>query len=227
MQMSAYRLRDEQASREALSNQDFFNAVSGAMAILGPCLLYHPNWGDPQSGLQIGALRDMDLHDWPFWSQEGRHQAALLMEEGAVEDAECLERAFGYLLRGPHRLPAAPWGSVYMDREKVTYGGTWVELRQWMRDNGIVTLYQEKDPEDHIGRMMILAGQLAKERPELLCEYLGKYLLTWSGRFFQLFVPAALDVSPTYGAVAVLARDTLEDIQDVLGVIPARYRMYR
>ena len=53
------------------------------------------------------------------------------------EFPEAVSEEFMRLLRGAGFSPAPPWGSVYMDRDKVMYGRTWVMLRDWMRAHGV------------------------------------------------------------------------------------------
>ncbi|MBQ3106804.1 MAG: molecular chaperone TorD family protein, partial [Eggerthellaceae bacterium] len=141
---------------------------------------------------------------------------------------EGLTAAYTRLFRGPAKLPAPPWGSVYMDRDQVLYGWTWVELRNWMRAHGIQGTYDENDPEDHFARMLLLCSFLANEKPGLLCEFLADHLLCWSERFLALLQEASATLSyPVYEGLAVLAATTLDDIGELLGIQPAARRMHR
>ena len=112
-----------------------------------------------------------------------------------------------------------------MDRDQVLYGWTWVELRAWLRVHGIQATYAENDPEDNFARMLALAATVAEERPGLLAELLGDHLLCWSDHFLGLLADAP-DTS-TYRGLALLARATLADIQELLGIQPATRRLYR
>lgn len=227
MKFSEYAVTNQQAAEELLACADFLQALQGAMNLLGPVFLYHPA-KDEAGATAVAAIRNIDVAaDWPFGSEEARTQAAQLLVAGATEDDAVLERRFTELFRGPGKLPAAIWGSVYLDHEQVTYGNSWVDLRTWMRAHGITTLYCEKEPEDQIGRMMLLVAQVAADRPDLLLELLGNHLLPWVYRFFDYFTPAAHEASPTYEGFAVLARTTLEDVQDLLGLVPAKRRLFR
>lgn len=228
MKYSDYRLQDAAQAHALLQDDDFIQAFCSAMGLLGHCLAEHPCRGAAVCACQIRAIRAMDVaEDWPFGTDDQRAHAAGLLAQGACEDDDALERAFAALLRGPGRLPAAPWSSVYTDHDQVLYGETWLELREWMRRNGVGCTYAEKEPEDQIGRLMAMAGLVARSKPELLCELLGEFLYPWTDRFFELFVPAAREASPTYGAIAELAEATLADVRGLLGVVPARRRLYR
>ena len=67
------------------------------------------------------------------------------------------------------------------------YGRTWHMLRDWMREHGVTSLYEANDPEDQFGRLLMLCAQVARRRPDLLCELLGDHVLCWSERFLAQF----------------------------------------
>ena len=191
---------------------------------MGVCLCEYPS--EPDAAQAIAAFRSMDVaEDWPFGEPGQRSRAAELLREGEQEDDAALKAEFARMFRGPNVLPAAPWGSVYMDRDQVRYGCTWLDLRNWMRARHVEAHYALKEPEDQIGRLLVMCSEVALERPDVLRELLGEHVLTWAFHYLDAFDAAV--GSPTYAAVSALARITLEDLGDLLAVDVAVKRFYR
>lgn len=225
----AYALRDPDATHAVLCDDAFVSAYAAAAKLLGLCLAFSPKQED--SALALAAIRGMNIaQDWPFGG--GDHgentllsQAALLIGQGAEERGEALSQEYQRLFVGPGHLAAPPWGSVYMDRDKVMYGATWVELREWMRVCGIESEYDERVPEDQIGRLLVMSSEVASQRCDALPELLGNHLLPWADRYFDLLAEDA--ELATYRGLAFLAKATFSDVQDYLGIVPANKRLYR
>ena len=130
------------------------------------------------------------------------------------------------LFVGPLAKPAPPWGSVYTDKDMVVFGASTMQLRDWMRRNGIAIEKGESDePEDHIGTMLVLLAWLAEERPELVDEFLRDHLLTWSSHFLEQLEEAA--EQPFYEGLANLTRKSLEGLQEERELEVAYPRFYR
>lgn len=128
-----------------------------------------------------------------------------------------------FVAPGPKAAP--PWGSVYTDRESVVFGEATLALRQWMRARGVRRLGQEAEPEDHVGTMLSLMAWLARERPELLDEYLADHLLPWAPHFLAIVEEQA--GHPFYRGLAALTRLSLEGIRANRGLRVAEPRFYR
>lgn len=221
---AAYSVVDARRSAATLSDEAFREAFSACADILGACFVFHPT--KERAADAFALLRGIDVAlDWPFGEESRRVRAAACFGRGASEFPEAVAEEFVRLLRGAGFSPAPPWGSVYMDRDKVMYGRTWTMLRDWMRARGVRGLYDENDPEDQFGRMLVLAGELARTRPDLLCEFLGDHLLCWSDRFLAAFRKAAR--TETYRGLALLCETTLDDVRELLAIEPAARRMYR
>lgn len=216
---------DEAVAGEYLADDGFKTALITGFRLLGTAFVASPKTEDFMHA--IGALRSIELPvDWPFGDEGQLSAAAELFAKGCAEEDQAeLVRVYTRLFRGPHALPAPPWASVYMDRDQVMYGWTWNELLAWMRANGVTATYEENDPEDHIGRLLLMAANIAEERPELLCELLADHILCFSDHFLGQFVERA--ESPTYTALGILTRTTLADVQSCLAITPAQRRFYR
>lgn len=144
--------------------------------------------------------------------------------------------AFRRLFQGPAKLVAPPWGSVYTDRDGVIFGLTTLDLRAWMRRNGVEMDTGEREPEDHIGLMLAQLGALARQRPELIDEFLQLHLLTWSHHYLEQLHNAAV-ISGTdrddlvagefYRGLADLCDITLEAVRRYRGLQVTPPRFYR
>ena len=215
---------DAAAASELMGDRGFVTAASSCLATLGTLVLASPR--EHEFAAARSALAGVDIAaDWPFGTPDARAHAAALLQEGAADGEEALFAEYGRLFRGPAALPAPPWGSVYMDSDRVLYGWTWVELREWLRSHGIAGTYQENDPEDHLGRLLILAGDVARCEPQLFCELLADHIMPWAPHCLELL--EAGTTAPTYRGVFVLTRATLQDIAGLLGIVPAARRLYR
>jgi TorA maturation chaperone TorD len=128
----------------------------------------------------------------------------------ATEGARGLAREYQRLFIGPHHFNAPAWGSVYLDRDRVLFGASLLELRQWMCAGGITVNAEKREPEDHIGKMLVLMGWLAAEKPELIRTFLAQHLMPWAPRYLELLRQDAQQ--PFYEGLAVLTQSTLEGI---------------
>lgn len=215
---------NEATVQSYIENEEFVSAFCTSMNLLSAALLNSPKSDDFTRALEILRIVDMP-RDWPFGAPENLQTAERLLDKGAQETEQDLVVEYTRLFRGPAALPAPPWGSVYMDRDQVFYGWTWIELRRWLREHGIEGTYEDNDPEDNFARMLGLAGTIAEQKPGLLAEFLADHLLCWSPRFLELLEAAC--VSPTYQGLAALSRITLDGIQNMLGITPAARKMRR
>lgn len=217
-------------TQDATITEDQLQAIAFIGDTLGP-LFYN----DPASGTTdalLDALAGLDAAEaaaaWPFAQEETAAEALsaisnALHEPNAVQG---LAEEFRRLFVGPAPKAAAPWGSVYTDRESVIFGKTCLDLRDWMGEHGIESISREqREPEDHIGLMLMLAAWIARNRPELTGEYLEAHLLTWAPHFLELMEGAT--THPFYRALASLTASTLAGVQEELNLQVATPRFYR
>lgn len=215
---------------ELLNDSAVREAVIFVGQTLGPLFLDDPRHEEQVvPAIKAFAALDVDAaaEEWPFVDADDARGALALMKEGAQAGAQSDEVVWEYrrLFVGPAPKPAPPWGSVYTDRECVVFGGTCLELRQWMREVGIERLGDEKDPEDHIGLMLLLVAWIAEHRPEVLEDCLRLHVLPWSSHLLEKLEDAA--EQPLYKGVARLARMSLEGMQEAFGIEVAYPRFYR
>lgn len=81
------------------------------------------------------------------------------------------------------------------------------------------------EPEDHIGLMLLLMSWLARNRPELLEEYLAKHMLTWAPHFLQIVQRESKH--GFFVGLGLLTESSLEGLRAALGASVATPRFYR
>ena len=201
--------------------------------MLGPFFREDPRDGAAQEA--FAAIESLDLaiasQDWPFVDNQTASSNLELMQRrlehayGPALTDDALMWEYRRLFVGPMAKPAPPWGSVYTDREQVLFGETTLQLRQWMRENGIARHTNNAEPEDHIGLMLLLMGWIAQHKPEVLGDYLRLHLLPWSHHFLEQLMAAT--VHPFYEGLAQLTDASLEGIRLELQLSVVYPRFYR
>lgn len=204
-------------------------AVAFIGETLAPFFLQDPKTGNAIHSFEAMATLDVDAAacEWPFVEKgEALNDLELMVKglEKGIEDEDLIWE-YRRLFIGPAPKPAPPWGSVYTDHECVVFGASTLVLRAWMRDQGIQRLVDDKTPEDHIGLMLALLAWIAREKPELLDDFLRLHLLTWSSHFLEELIEAA--EHPFYEGLARLTKASLEGIQDELQLEVEYPRFYR
>ncbi len=207
-------------------NEIAFEAVSSCGLVLGALFSEDPR--NENARRIIDGLSAMALpEEWPFGAGAELERAGALIKEGAAESGEALADEYKRQFVGPGHFEAPAWGSVYLDSDEVVFGVSTLELRQWMRANGIersTDADRGREPDDHIGKMVLLMGWLAESKPELLPEYLAEHLMPWAPRYLDLLEESAQQ--PFYEGLAVLARATLAGIAGALGVEAAKKPLF-
>lgn len=205
-------------------------AIAFVCQTLAPFFLDDPEHDKAAVMPSFEAFAALDVvsagSEWPFVEDAAARSALQLMKEGAASD-RFEENVWEYrrLFVGPGKKPAPPWGSVYTDRECVVFGATCLDLRAWMRENGIERLSEEREPEDHVGLLLLLVAWVAERKPELTEDLLRLHLLPWSSHMLEQIESAANE--PFYEGLASLTRLSLEGIQaefDIDVVYPRFYR---
>ena len=196
---------------------------------LAPFFLEDPQLGAERVQAGLDAFSSLDVEsaalEWPFGDRALVVTGLADMVDGSREGVtDELTWEFRRLFVGPGHKAAAPWGSVYLDHDAVMFGESALALSAWMRRNGIARLADDGDPEDHIGLLLLMMAWIARHRAELLEEFLGEHVLTWSSHYLEKLEREA--AHPFYRGLAVLARASLEGVQSELTIevkYPARY----
>ncbi len=211
---------------------------------LGPLFLHDPLLEATAIGPLYRTLAETDpkmlAEEWPYVDTATAQPLVEAMVAGAERHCDYREKAaaeessapddltveFRRLFVGPDTKAAAPWGSVYTDKDQVVFGESTLALRQWLRTNGISVQHGEgKEPEDHIGTMLVLLSWLADEKPEAIPEYLQDHLLPWAPHFLEEMESAS--ELPFFQSLAALTRASLQGAQDALELEVEEPKFYR
>ncbi|WP_117233199.1 TorD/DmsD family molecular chaperone [Vibrio maerlii] len=96
-------------------------------------------------------------------------------------DDEQLEQDFSILFEGIGDMPVPPWGSVYLDRERVLFGSSAVEYRHFLQRNGVELDTGLREPEDQFGLMLLAFAYLMEQgKNEQATELLEQHLFPWA-----------------------------------------------
>ncbi|WP_322804967.1 molecular chaperone [Vibrio alfacsensis] len=118
--------------------------------LLGGLFYYSPNSEDGQNILNAFATQDDEL----------LKNLARLTKDVA---SDTLEADYFNLLQGSGDMPCPPWGSVYLDKENALFGSSTIEYREFIRQLGMECDTGLREPEDHIGLMLMLVSLLLEQ----------------------------------------------------------------
>lgn len=216
------------ASVYAKHSEDM-EAIAFVGEALAPFFLEDPKTGSAEPAYRAFAQLDANeaTREWPFGDEaeiaRGMQEIVASLADGVTDE---LVWEYRRLFVGPNAKAAAPWGSVYTDRDGVIFGRSCLELRSWMRRTGIVRAAGgEGDPDDHLGLLLLMMAWIARHRPELVCEFLQLHVLTWSTHYLDKLESCA--AHPLFAGLAVLTRASLEGIQAYLHIEVDYPRYYR
>lgn len=150
--------------------------------------------------------------DWPELWPGSCDNLISLQAELAQQDEATLLAAWKRLFVGPASLPAPPWGSVWLDEEKVLQGDSTLRLMAFLRTHNMALHTECPEPVDHIGLMLFQAAWLAMEnRPAALSDLIDHHFLSW----LPLYVDAlnAAEAPGFYRALGELTLITLRELQ--------------
>ncbi len=100
--------------------------------------------------------------------------------------AEQLENDFCVLFEGIGEMPVPPWGSVYLDKEKVLFGESSVQYRLFLQKNGVVLNSGQREPEDQFGLMLLACAYLVEQdKTQAAYELIGEHLMPWGYTYLE------------------------------------------
>ena len=99
-------------------------------------------------------------------------------------DEKALEHDFSVLFEGMGDMPAPPWGSVYLDKERVLFGNSTLLYRAFLERYGVELDSGLREPEDQFGLMLLaLAFLLEQDNQSAAIELLEQHLLPWANAY--------------------------------------------
>lgn len=186
-----------------LNNLD--NLTSITLAKLLGAFFYYPPKSEQINSLLEGLLQVDKLTNWsnqPLMTE----QCQILKNQIAHPE---IEYQFSLLFEGQGSMIAPPWGSVYLDQDKLLMGESQERYRAFLQQQGLILNTGMNEPEDQFGLMlMAYAILLEKHQFQAAKQLLTEHLLTWA--------PAYLDslkqnqISPFYQALAIIAEHYLQ-----------------
>lgn len=187
---------------------------------------------DPVTG-SIGAVLDafaalevpQAADEWPFVSSVEIAPSLSKMRTGAAGNRAETADEFRRLFVGPGRKEAAPWGSVYTDRDGVMFGSTEIALHDWLSAHGVSVSGGHAMPDDHMGTMLQTLAWLAANRPEMVREFLEAHFLTWAPHYVGVLRAASRH--PLYEGLAEVTDLTLSGMKSSLQLQVRSVRFYR
>ncbi|MBA5761763.1 molecular chaperone TorD family protein [Vibrio sp. 404] len=118
--------------------------------LLGGLFFYSPNSENGKTILSAFASQDDELL-----------KRLALLTDGI--DSDELEADYFNLLQGSGDMPCPPWGSTYLDKENALFGSSTMEYREFTRAHGLACDTGMREPEDHIGLMLMLVSVLLEQ----------------------------------------------------------------
>ena len=209
-------------------DENTIDAIAFIGNTLGPLFLYEPFSEENAELYKAFSESNVDdlANEWPFVESAQAEPALAQIINGIKEDKDdALIWEYRRLFVGPALKAAAPWGSVYTDKDQVIFGESTLELRKWMRENGVAKLVPEGEPEDHIGLMLLMMSWLAQNKPDALPSFLQDHLLTWARHFLDVVQEAT--TAPFFTGLASLTKASLQGIGNALELDVTEPRFYR
>jgi TorA maturation chaperone TorD len=207
--------------------------IAAALNLMGALFRLDPV--DPALQPVLAGLAHGDFAvDWPCAGEAGPARDAMApLAADSAEARTALHAAYRDLFVGPAALPAPPWGSVYLDEEKVLFGASTCSLNTFLDRNAITFRDPDHGPQDHFGTLCWIGAWLASEdRMDVFDELMGEHVLPWAFLYLDELKTAALAMaqdnpaSAFYAAAADLAAATLGAIQAERPVEIAEKKLY-
>ncbi|MDR9827268.1 molecular chaperone TorD family protein [Vibrio sp. FNV 38] len=173
----------------------------------------------------LSLLYDEQLFsDWPLELNNNTLQQGLsLLAERP--NLSAINNDFAALFIGPNKLKAAPWASVYLNEEQITFGEQTLAIREFYTQFGVAIDTGEREPEDHIGLIFsfiahlceLTAQQFDTNENTQVCPittFLTDHVLTWAPRMLQTMKQNA--DTPYYQGIALVAEGTLRQLAQLV-----------
>ncbi|MDB2387232.1 molecular chaperone TorD family protein [Shewanella sp.] len=215
-----------------------FEEYQGLARILHHSLIRHP-----ESEL-VQGFKACDIADsWPTFAKRAQNSKGRALLAGFLAQwstdthaAELVELKldYGQLFFGPGEPNAVPQGSVYLSEEQLLNDRSTMALMDFYQAYGVKVDVDYPQPLDHIGLFFAVLdqtfGRLQSEATNhALVRFtqvlLQQHLLPWAPRCLELAQQHA--TSDFYRAIALLASDFLQQLQQDFQLLPKAARLYR
>ncbi|RJX71938.1 molecular chaperone [Vibrio sinensis] len=185
---------------------------STAFRLLG-ALLYHA----PTSHNVIQLLNRL--------SQQNDELLIQLAQLGLETESSQLENDFFQLLQGNGDMPCPPWGSAYLDHENALFGSSTIEYRAFLTELGIACDTGMREPEDHIGLMLMMLAVLLEKQDRINANLLvSRHLMPFAT--FMLEIMEKRADTDFYKALSILTLGWLNLYCEEAGIYAEARRCY-
>ncbi|WP_028864829.1 Tat proofreading chaperone DmsD [Psychromonas aquimarina] len=139
---------------------------------------------------------------------------------------EMLYSDYQSLFEGCDNMPAPPWGSVYLDREKVIFGDSTLRLRSFLALHQIEVDTGMREPEDQFGLSLFAAAHLIEKQQNLdaAAVLFAEHLLPWAFHYLDCFIKHAQ--TDVYKTLAAICRDWLKALKQAMHIETIHYQLY-
>ncbi len=186
-----------------ISNLDNLTLVTLAK-LLGAFFYYSPN-SETVRPLIDGLLHIDNLANWSDYKLINE-QCQILANQIQTPD---LDFQFSVLFEGQGNMPVPPWGSVYLDQEKLLMGESQERYRQFLQQNGLTLNSGMNEPEDQFGLMLMAFAILVEKKQFVVAKQLmTDHLLLWSSTYLNHLKQN--EISLFYQALAVITEQYLQ-----------------
>ncbi|HAS62557.1 MAG TPA: molecular chaperone TorD [Vibrio sp.] len=136
--------------------------------LLGGLFFYSPNSENGKTILSAFASQDDELL-----------KNIAQLTDGIDQDE--LETDYFNLLQGSGDMPCPPWGSAYLDKENALFGSSTMAYRAFTRAHGLACDTGMREPEDHIGLMLMLVSLLLEQDNQVAAnQLLSEHLMPFA-----------------------------------------------
>ncbi len=186
---------------------DWQETLTGEMLLLKTIGRIWYRYPDKEEWAWIKSLIAEEIFsEAPFAAKQEQIKAGLglLQKWGEAELTdeafEKIQSDYTRMFIGPGKLKAAPWESVYLNEDRMTFQEQTLDVRYWYRRFGLESEKIHKEPDDHIGLELMFLAHLATEaiqalqvqdqvnfdkfldaQREFLIKHLGVWAQTWCG----------------------------------------------
>jgi len=171
------------------------------------------------------------LADWPLPDGERTTEGLALLGRSAArgETVDAVHDDHFRLVRGPGKVKAVPWESVYLSREGLVFEAQTLQVRDFYRRFGLQAPKLNREPDDHISLELEFCGTLlaraldaveaddtdwAESYAQAHAEFCREHLLKWAPEFFKR-VELGADTD-FYRGIGILGQDACAQVASVL-----------
>lgn len=159
--------------------------IAAYFKLLGSLLYNEP---DAQA---IETLKEGELFaELPFAEDnalalQGQRQMCAWLEEAPIDELTQQARSdYMRLLVGAGKESAPPWGSVYLDKDRLLFSENTLHVRQFYERYEVMAKSKYHEPDDHIGlELEFLAHLINRGELDAALDFAGEFILPWIDRW--------------------------------------------